>query len=416
VPKNLVDSLNSAILSDPKKGVFFGGQGVVIRNLDDGLPHAAKCRVVPGTFWHNDIWPPNQVYPAHTNIMDGKNGTNWVTPTLAAVIGPEFFSRLFSTANLQDKNWIDGVWYAHDSNSCDKRALFVPKYDGYDAPYAWIHNKSGNVDRNSEKNGSGDYGPGNPTLPKPLGGGGTGVHVKYNWDVMAADDSKTPHQIHQAINQIDGKEANPGRSLVADNTCQIDYHSWNPQTRSEGYDAVDGWKNWITAFAADAHARGYTGEAWIADLAMGWLNNPRPMITLQNALWKYRATWCTGNKEPSDPNSDSHYWGWNEIPFSKDVINDHNNWTSFVIVLPPGITSLHEALKNNTAQTNLIAQLETYQNHYHLRPNESSVVLARQVKNPFASTPPGLVWMREFFAEDGIIGGGWSIRRGIIHR
>jgi hypothetical protein len=136
------------------------------------------------------------------------------------------------------------------------------------------------------------------------------------------------------------------------------------------------------------------------------------MITLQNALWKYRATWCTGTKEPPDPNSDSHYWGWNEIPFAKDVINDQNNWTCFVIVLPPGVTHLAEALRNSTAKAGLIAQLNTYNTDYHLHPNQSSIVLARQVKKH----SDGLEWVRQFFAEDVTIGGGWSIQNGIIKR
>lgn len=411
----LIDTLNSAISSDPQRGIFFGGQGIIVRNLDDGLVNEAKCRVVPGTFWHNDIWPPNQIYPAKTDIMAGDQQDNWLTPTLAVAISPEHFDCLFDTPNLQDKNWTDGVWYAHDSNSCDKRGLWVPNDHGYDAPYAWIDvdipSGKVTVTRNSEKLGSGGFDPGNPTSSPPFGGGGTGVHVENNWHDIDAGP-----QVTQSINQIDGKSVSPPRSLVVDYTCQIDYWSWNAKTKSEQYDAVDGWLDWIQVFSADAKARGFTAEAWIADLAMGWLNNPRPMITLQNALWKYRADWCTGSSEPPDPNSFGHYWGWNEIPFCKEVINNSDNWTCFVIVLPPGIQGLRDALKNETAKANVIDQLETYSSAYNLIPNKSSIALVRQIINPVASLPRGLVWMREFFAEDVTIGGGWHIENDTVIR
>ena len=410
---NLADTLNSAIKSDSQNGTFHGGQGIVLRNLDDHLVNKHECKVVPGSFWHNDIWPPNQIYPAGTAIMEGgNNGTNWVTPTLVvAIAGTELFGRLFSTSNLHDDTWIDGVWYAHDSNSCDNRALYVPNSDGYDAPYAWIHRKSEQVDYPlPDKRGSGHYGPGNPTLPKPLGGGGTGVHVRYNYE-------EAPGKGKQYVDQIDGTTI--GLKLFKDDhACQIDYHKWNPKTVGRNCDiveAVRGWKSWIEAFTKDAEKRGTPREAWVADLAMGWLNNPRPMITLQNALWKYRENWCNGTTQPHNPNSDERYWGWNEIPFAKDTINKPENWTCYVIVLPPGIKSLREALTNSTAQANLIEQLNTYKENYYLHGHgQSSVVLARQIKNPKQPDPHVTVWMREFFAENVTIGGGWSIKDGKV--
>ncbi|MFN9991235.1 MAG: hypothetical protein ACK549_13475 [Cyanobacteriota bacterium] len=230
--KEISDDLNVALMSDPAKGIFYGGQGVVIRNLDDGLDAIEDCmkkslKVVPGTFWHNDIWPPNQIYPACTDIMKGDEiDGNWRTPTLAVAIGPEHFNGcLFNTANLQNKDWIDGVWYAHDSNSCDKRGLYAKgqssggaAYEGYDAPYEWIDLLSPPGSRDPSNRGSGMFEPGNPAR---FGGGGTGVHVKSNYcDMSQGADQK--------ITQIDGRNVpNYQRSLVADYTCQIDYCSWN---------------------------------------------------------------------------------------------------------------------------------------------------------------------------------------------
>jgi len=66
----LVDNLNQAIWSEAQGKIFYGGQGVVVRNLNDALVNKENCKVVPGSFWHNDIWPPNQIYPA-ANIWDG---------------------------------------------------------------------------------------------------------------------------------------------------------------------------------------------------------------------------------------------------------------------------------------------------------------------------------------------------------
>jgi hypothetical protein len=381
----------------------------VIRNLDDGLETIEDCmkqelKVVPGTFWHNDIWPPNQIYPAGTDIMKGDDvDGNWVTPTLAVAIGPEHFNRcLFNTADLQNKDWNDGVWYAHDSNSCDKRGRWSDSYKGYDAPYAWIDLSSGQAEvrPTPDKLGSGMFDPGNPTLPNPFPGGGTGVHVDHNYCEMSLGADQT-------ITQIDGK--NVGRSLVVDHTCQINYYDWNPATEREGYDAIDGWIEWINFFAASATLHHQHIEAWAADLAMGWLNNPRPMITLQNALWKYRNDWCNGNSQPPDPNSHTHYWGWNEIPFSKVIINDPKNWTCFVIVLPPGLNSLAEALINDKAKANLVDQLNTYWKKYNLEPGKSQVVVARQVINHVSGYADGDIWMRWFFVEPISIGSGWAI-------
>lgn len=413
----ICDDLNDSLKSEPTKGIFYGGQGVVIRNLNDGLETIEDCmkqelKVVPGTFWHNDIWPPNQIYPASTDIMKGDDiDGNWLTPTLAVAIGPEHFNCLFNTADLQDKNWIGGVWYAHDSNSCDKRGLHSKSntiegapYEGYDAPYEWIDLLNPPGFRDPEKRGSGTFEPGNPSS---FPGGGTGVHVSSNYYDMSLGANQT-------ITQIDGK--NVGRSLVGDYTCQINYHDWNPATAHEGYDAINGWFAWIKVFAASATLYHQPIEAWTADLAMGWLNNPRPMITLQNALWQYRNDWCNGNSQPPDPNSPTHYWGWNEIPFSKVMINDPKNWTCFVIVLPPGLNSLAEALTKDKAKANLVDQLNTYWKKYNLEPGKSQVVVARQVINHVPEYADGEIWMRWFFVEPISIGSGWSIDDdGVIH-
>ena len=153
------------------------------------------------------------------------------------------------------------------------------------------------------------------------------------------------------------------------------------------------------------------------------------MITLQHALWKYREVWCPSNgdgntkpSQPPDPNSYRHYWGWNEIPFDKTVINEPRNWTCFVIVLPPWLRHLEDALNNNTAKTKLVDQLDKYQSHYHLHPNESKIAVARQIKDPKKNDDT--YWIREFLGDNVRIGHShdkkkngervWSIKDRII--
>lgn len=407
----LVGMLNGDIWSEALGKIFRGGQGVVVRNLHDYLVNEENCKVVPGSFWHNDIWPPNQIYPA-ANIWDGDENGNWLAPTLAVAIGSEHFGNLFTTTNIQDVSVTNGVWYAHDSNCCDKRALWSEDHKGYDAPHAWIDcNQASPIAKSlPDKYGSGSFEAGNPFAG--FGGGGTGVHTKYNYDEGA---SQTNY-----IEQIDGKTVIPNRDLLSDYTCQIKYEYWN-NVSPEEYDAVDGWMDWIQHFANDANAcfdengkKRYDGQSWTANLAMGWLDHPRKMITLQNALWKYRDIWCTGIVPP-DSRHPKQYWGWNEIPFSKEQINKPDNWSCFIIVLPPEIKYLFDALKNDTAKLNLIAQLDYYAKTFAFYPNSSSIVLVRQIPNENAKGyPPGLVWMREFFAEDVTIGDGWRIANGVI--
>ncbi len=95
--------LNAQIASAPGIGFYQGGQGLVVRNLDDGDLGGAppdELKVVPGTLWHNDIWPPNQIYPANTNIIAGNdcNKNNWLHPTVAVLVNPD---KLYPKENWQ---------------------------------------------------------------------------------------------------------------------------------------------------------------------------------------------------------------------------------------------------------------------------------------------------------------------------
>jgi len=430
----------------------FWGQGVVVRNMDDGLTD--DFNVVPGTFWHDDIWPPNQIYPWSdssdngTNIMKGDGNGAWITPTLAVAIGPEHFigdNGIFNHPDLQDAEWHDGVWYAHDSNSCDKRALYCKgiddygPYEGYDCPGAWVDLKNyttGNpytFTPNLGKKGSGHSTAGNPYSPdkynpgKYFGGGGTGMHVGLTYSQVLAGNPQYEYQINGLRQDV------LPESLFADKSCQINYGAWNLSSTGTMKDSVEGWRPWIQRFREGAEAQHTPVCAWAADLAIGWMNNPRPMITLQNALWVYREEWCdSSSEEPKDPNSFDHYWGWNEIPFSRDRITDPDNCTCFIIVLPPIDNKPHINLSQwlqdypNVAQ-NLIDQLDTYEkNKYsNFQSGVSQVLVVKQIPN-YDSGDPANIWKRWFFIEEVEIlrsidketkGLGWKIgQNGVIQK
>lgn len=425
---DLVGKLNGDLFATPDIGIFTGGQGVVVRNLNDGL-QAVENLVVPGSFWHNDIYPPNQIYPPISNIMHGNGpGNLWNTPTLAVAIGSDHHGVLFDVENIQNADWDHGVWYAHDSNCCDQRALWSEDYKGYEAPCAWVDCKLENEGKtittiNEEKFGSGHYSAGNPSSPPPsevlpeIRGGGTGVHMKYNYFQAKASGSTWP-------DQIDGKLYDKDKGLVSTHECEIKTEDWG--ISSLDYYTIDAWKGWIEHFANDAklylkedNTPRYNGESWTANLAMGWLDHPRKMITLQNALWKYRDTWCTGNVPP-EPRSYLYYWGWNEIPFKKDDIDKSYNWTCFIIVLPPCEDNFEITLtvwlqKYNEVKQGLIDQLNYYKEHYDFFPGKSQIALVRQIPNQEAKKKDLVdVWMREFFVENLSIGENWSITDGVI--
>ena len=215
--------------------------------------------------------------------------------------------------------------------------------------------------------------------------------------------------------------------LFCNDDCEIDYYTWNEYTKGTGFEAVDNWHGWISRFS-DAAIRQLEEpvSAWAADLAIGWMNNPRPMITLQNALWVYREFWCNNDsQQPPEPNSFNHYWGWNEIPLPRKQIINKDNWTCFIIVLPPSenldITLSQWLLdKNNTGCVeNLIEQLNKYMK-YNLVPNLSQVLVVKQIPND--SESPHKVWKRWFCIEEEveILGSdthGWKIgQNGVIQQ
>jgi len=92
---------------------------------------------------------------------------------------------------------------------------------------------------------------------------------------------------------------------------------------------VDQWRGAI----------GGSGPSWANDIAACWMNNIRDMIKLQNQLWWKRWEWSDRSVpfveyDRSIAWKNRNYWGWNEIPVSRDVITNMDNWDAIMIKLP----------------------------------------------------------------------------------
>merc|ERR1712046_183034 len=172
----------------------------------------------------------------------------------------------------------------------------------------------------------GGYTAGNP-MDDPQGGsggsgGGAGCHFEPT---------------RQAIDQTDAIDGF-GKNLVMDYHCQC----------NGKFD--QNWDQWIDSWILHAkHKPGFDYQGWSqngkpascgADIASCWMNNPRDMIQLQNAFWWRRYDW-NNQKSPAsnwqgvkDPASNRPYWGWNEVPVDRPMMNDPGNCDAIVIKLP----------------------------------------------------------------------------------
>ena len=82
--------------------------------------------------------------------------------------------------------------------------------------------------------------------------------------------------------------------------------------------------------------------AFAMDFAACWVNNPRDMIELQNAMFYQAGEWSnqlepTSHWNSGNPTSMRPYWGWNEVPVTGDAMDDPANWDAIVIKLPAAI-------------------------------------------------------------------------------
>jgi len=329
-------TLNGRIAGS-SSGTYKGklNKGVMVRSPDffDG----GDEKVLPATFWHNDIYAPSQMYPTISspwcpnNGWDGYYNTNsckndegpWNFATVGVVMGNAMTKMWKDFSKIQDDNWGYGVFYASDANAADKRCVYRASNKGWDCPGGWLDYDTGSFTADGHK-GSGSYAPGNPDASGGAeygGGGGTGCHFDSG-----------------AIDQPDAYDSN-GNNLVQDANCQCNY-----AYKGEWWKWVDDWtcntqqkpgyenRNWLDG-------SGNMAPAWGTDTAACWMNNPRDMIGLQNALFWQRSSWNNQLIPQSDWGAQSSeelrkYWGWNEVPVAKSIVNDAKEWDAIIIKLP----------------------------------------------------------------------------------
>jgi len=310
-------------------GIYCGGKGILVRSPLDGFENDFSKLVVPATFWVNDIFTPTALYPgqgSNGNVMcpsdqgfcdaDPNTGDDgpWNYAQLAIVVGSGMWDLMSDYDNIQSYDWGWGVFYPTDSNAVDKRCRYLESDGGYDCPGGWIDINSGSWQKDHMNGGSGAYPAGNPYTGG--GGGGTGCHT----------------DLSSRIDQNDAYTSS-GTSLTRNYDCECNYEIVN-----DGDGSLD---IWVDTFMSTWH-----GPMYSLDYAACWMNNPRDMIKLQNALWWKRTEWADGsvpwaeygNGAVGIMDGDRRYWGWNEIPVDRFAVNDPLNWDAVMIKLPAAMS------------------------------------------------------------------------------
>jgi len=339
-PTSVTNDLNAAI-SKGTNGIFSGGgSGVLVRSLLDGLFNS-DVNVVPASFVHNDMVGPSVMYPGNfgsvwcpnsgnsgysqtgqcdTDSMTGLDNP-WSYAQLAVVINTAMTDLFPNFDDIQDETWGYGVFYATDSNSVDQRCRYLASNSGFDCPGGWLDMNSGWA-ADSVHKGAGYYDAGNPYAGG--GGGGAGCHF-------------APYDPY-GISQTDAIDGN-GNNLVEDNDCQCNYAF------------SSNWDEWVTNWIMNAAPKAdYSWQGWFKhgkapsfalDLAACWMNNPRDMINLQNAVWYRRYDWSNQMLPVSNwdgtPVNQRLFWGWNEIPVDRVTIDTATNWDAVFIKMPAAV-------------------------------------------------------------------------------
>jgi len=384
--------LNDQIAPSPDYDscVFFGGgNGILIRS-PDGYENDDSKLVVPGTFWTNDLFMPSQIYPGDASpkcpsdtedcAEDPNTGDRgpWNSAQFGMVIGSAMEKLFADYSNIQSLDWGWGVFYSRDSNAVDMRCRWHPESNGYDCPGGWQGWEADSFQYDESFKGAGGYHAGNPNS----GGDGGGAGCHFGLQSFMIDQ----------VNADDGS----GTKLVQDSDCQCNYdllHNAN--------DWVDHWISY----------GGYTGPEESLDPAICWVNNPRDMIKLQNALFWRVSEWNDGSMpfarwgDGSDPASQRPYWGWNEIPVDKAAVSDPLNWDAVMIKLPAMLSGKGTEDRLSMLGWGQGVNLEMFISYYislgilvpgvdnaMARPG-SSIVVAREWMND------GFNYQREFFCE-----------------
>ncbi len=351
------DQINAALYDHPDnqapkvfddfddKGTQIGGlgRGILCRDQSDIWQNYFNplddYNVLPAAWLHNSIKTPHPLYNLGVTFHKGPNPNKPIGNSAAvACINFSHLDNVFNTDDLANWGWHDGVFYPHDANSCDKRAIWLRDFNAWEGPCSWQELHKDPV-KALDKIGSGRYSAGNPSLlcnnGKGFGGGGTGYHTNLN----RADASKSPN-----ANQNDslyGKVNNVDFYDQKDCVCyfKMDHKNLNPNWMMKS--GLDDWSPFIIEVNKAANNK-FHGQCSMHDAldSLGWVNDIRAMISIQNAFW-----WLS-DKFNGNPKSGGGMWyprtyesafqweGWNEIPMDKQQMLDINNWDGLAVMLP----------------------------------------------------------------------------------
>lgn len=390
---SVTDQLNINI-KPGTSGIYTGGKGILIRNPFDGYEAKANYKVVPATFWTNDMITPTGAFPSGTGFRQGGNGNPncpnakwngyykmeacgqdtrtgdtgpWNYASTGYIISSKINYFFHQWDKVQQPKWGNGVFYPTDSNSVDQRCRWLASDNGYDCPGGWIPwGKSFVADAQGKPwvhNGAGAYNSGNP-YAESGGGGGAGCHF-------------------DGYNQIDQTNApQGGLNLVSDADCQCQY----------AFKDKNNWGDWVDQWIQHAD-NPKALDGWFAkgkspghglDQVSCWLNNPRDMINLQNTIYLKRNYW-SNQKAPlsqwdgSNPPTLRVYWGWNEVPINADQARDVTNRDAVMIKLPaalcPGTAGGLDtvACLSYGAQQNLEGDFDIYVGNNMMVPGSANV-------------------------------------------
>lgn len=428
---HLIEELNRMIAKG-NNGVYTGGKGVLIRSpplpSTPTPPHQQEkltspqvdntTKVVPAIFLVDDIQVPSIMHPefgpgGEMCPNDGTTGFGkadpckpdqfgqtgpWNYAQLGYVVGRNMSNVFAEFDKIQQPGWDWGVFYPTSATS-ETRCRWVPEYKGYDCPSYWLP-WDGKIFKDVSKGGAVSFPPGNP-LKLHGAGGGTGCHFATYDPQGGLDqtDALNPHMNNT--------------NLVADPHC-----SCNSNLRSGGQMPWDAWVNQWIEFATPKP--NFKWQAWLGagkakapsfalDFAACWMNNPRDMIFLQNAIWRKRSDWSNQkipfSKWSATASSQRSYWGWNEVPMGKDI-DLPKYWDAVVIKLPVAICG-KEGEDDKTsclganAESLLESHLESYIKAGFLKAGKtwiahrpgSSVVFLREVRGKDFS------FTRKFFCD-----------------
>lgn len=365
---SITQSLNDQIKEG--HGLYTGGKGILVRTPD--YFSGTNYEVAPATFWVNDIKAPSQLYPngnpwcphgrsdGYEDLSWSKCGHlkgPWTFATVAAVVGVDGMEKIWHEFDkIQDSSWGWGVFYAADANAADKRCRHQSW--GWDCPGGWV-DSNGVFHADSSKKGAGFYPMGNPDAN--LGGGGAGCHFDTN---------------SRNIDQVDAVTSD-NQNLVQDANCQCNYHfnkDWNAWVKDwmannkqkSGFE----WRDWLGS-------GGKKAPQWAVDTTICWVNNPRDMISLQNAIFFARDQWLNNMAPTMGPDPTMHYWGWNEVPVTRTLVDDPKNWDAVMIKLPEMVCGDGgpDALRclSGEAHNQLEKDLDTFVGKGSLKPGKDHV-------------------------------------------